>query len=79
MKKKLQKLGSRLSLLWVLALALMVGAFTTVPAWAVFTPTEVDPTDAISQVTATAGDVLPYVMALAAAGIVFRLIRKWIR
>jgi len=77
MKQKLQLAGSKLASLYAVALVAIVFAFGSSSASAA--PIDVDPADAIAQVAATAADVLPYVMALAAAGIVFKLIRRWIR
>lgn len=75
LKKKL--IASRL---WVVILTVAIlAAGLSQQAKAVFTPTAVDPADAIAQVTATAADLLPYTIALAVAGIVFKLVRRWVR
>jgi len=38
---------------------------------------EVDAAEAVSQVESLVGDILPYVLAAAVAGLVFGLIRQW--
>lgn len=73
MKDKMMKTRA-LALVLALAVVLMVSAQNVMAL-----PTEVDPADAIAQVAATAADLLPYAIAAAVAGIVFRLVRKWIR
>jgi len=82
MNKKLQSLrakmaGSRIASLYLGLCALLAMVVTAPSAKAVFTPIAFDPTDMISQVTATAADVMPFVVAVIAGGLVFRLIKKW--
>jgi len=72
MKEKLKS-----SRVWALLVAMLAMVLSTVTAQAV--PVDVDPADALAQVAATAADLLPYAIAVAVAGIVFRLVRKWIR
>jgi len=73
-----QKLSKSRSFGIYLALCALVAMVLTAPrAHAVFTPIDFDPADMISQVQATAADIMPFVVALVLGGLVFRLIKRW--
>jgi hypothetical protein len=78
-KLKNKLIGSRAWGLYLAACVLAAAVLTAPRASATFTPVSVDPADAISQVTATAGDLLPFAMVMAGAGLVFKLIRRFVR
>jgi len=42
-------------------------------------PVEVDVTEPIAQVAATSSYILPYTLAVCGAGIVFGLVRRWLK
>lgn len=54
-----------------------LAAATAASAVPVDITTSVD--EMIAQVTTTAGDVLPFVVALVGGGLVFKLIKRWVR
>jgi hypothetical protein len=80
MNKLKNKLASnRLFAVCLLLMGVFFATLTAPRAMATFTPVEVDPTDAMSQVVATSDALLPVTMTLAVVWLAFHLIRKFLR